>query len=185
MKPTMGAAIALWMGMAATTAQAATPAKCVTRDEATTLFAAILPDMLEGIGKSCTGSLPEKATLRAGLPPLLATYRAPADVAWPQAMAVFGKLAGASLKGVDPKLMRPLMGQIMASAIAEDIKPADCPSIDRVVALLAPLPPGNTSELVVLLAEIGMKNEKNPPFAVCKSDPGASADATTTIAPHK
>jgi len=182
MKKMTGTAIALWMGMAATTAQAAKAPPCLTQDEAKAMFTAILPDMLEGIGKSCSAALPENATLRGGLPVLVAAYRTPAEAAWPDAMKVFGKMSGVEMKDIDPKLIRPMMGPVLAASISEDIKPADCPTIDRALYLLAPLPPTNVSELIVLLAQAGMKGEKSAPFSICKAEP---IGVPATIAPHQ
>lgn len=168
------AAIALWMGMATTTAQAAAAEKpCLTPNEAQALITAIMPDVFQQIGRTCSNVLPETATLRGGLPPLVARYQAPADLAWPQALTALGKIGGKDVAGVDPRLLRPMMGPMMATAIAEDIKPADCPTIDRAVQLLSPLPPANTAGLVVLFAELA-KDKKDSPFNIC---PAATAPA--------
>ena len=175
MRKLTGTAIALWMGMAATTAQAAAEAKpCLTALEAQALITAIMPDVFQQVGRTCSSVLPESATLRGGLPPLVARYQAPADLAWPQALAALGKIGGKDVEGVDPRLLRPMMGPMMATAIAEDIKPADCPTIDRAVQLLAPLPPANTAGLVVLFAELA-KDKKDSPFNIC---PSAAVPAT-------
>jgi hypothetical protein len=170
------AAIALWMGMAATTAQAATAddKPCLTPGEAQALITAVMPDVFQQIGRTCSSALPENATLRGGLPPLMARYRAPADLAWPQALAALGKLGGKDVEGVDPRLLRPMMGPMMASAIVENIKPSDCPTIDRAVQLLSPLPPANTAGLVVLFAELG-KDKKDSPINICPSTTSATA----------
>jgi hypothetical protein len=174
MKKLTGAAIALWMGMAATTAQAAAEAKpCLTETEAQSLITAVLPDVFQQIGRTCSSVLPEKATLRGGLPPLVARYQASADLAWPQALTALGKMGGKEVAGVDPRLLRPMMGPMMASAIAEGIKPADCPTIDRAVELMSPLPPANAAGLVVLFAELD-KDKKDSPLNIC---PPASVTA--------
>ena len=53
-----GAAIALWMGMAATTAQAAAAeAKpCLTETEAQALITAVLPDVFQQVGRVCSSA---------------------------------------------------------------------------------------------------------------------------------
>lgn len=182
MKMVTGAAIALWMGMAATTAQAAAEAQpCLTEAEAQSLITAVLPDVFQQLGRTCSTVLPETATLRGGLPPLVARYQAPADLAWPQAMAAFGKIGGKDMAGIDPKLLRPMMGPMIGGAIAQDIKPRDCPTIDRALNLMSPLPPANTAGLIVLLASVaGGKDKKDSPFSIC---PATAAAASATARP--
>lgn len=176
MRKMTGAAIALWMGMAATTAQAAADKPCLTPNEAQAMITAIMPDVFQQIGRKCSSVLPEAATLRGGLPPLVARYQAPADLAWPQALVALGKIGGKDVAGVDPRLLRPMMGPMMASAIADGIKPADCPAIDRAVELLSPLPPANTAGLVVLFAQLA-KDKKDSPFNICPAATSATPAA--------
>jgi hypothetical protein len=179
MKKLTSAAIALWMGMAATTAQAATEAQpCLTEAEAQSLITAVLPDVFQQVGRTCSSVLPENATLRGGLPPLVARYQAPADLAWPQALAAFGKIGGKDMAGIDPRLLRPMMGPMIAGAIAQDIKPRDCPTIDRAIGLMSPLPPANTAGLIVLIASVaGGKDKKDSPFSICPVAAAAPAAA--------
>ena len=111
-----------------------------------------------------------------GLPPLVARYQASSDLAWPQAMAAFGKIGGKDMEGIDPNLLRPMMGPMIAGAIAQDIKPTDCPTIDRAISLMAPLPPANTAGLIVLFAaSAGGKDKKDSPLTIC---PAAAVAAT-------
>jgi hypothetical protein len=70
-----------------------------------------------------------------------------------------------------------MMGPMIASAIAQDIKPADCPTIDRAISLMAPLPPANTAGLIVLFAATaGSKDKKDSPLTIC---PAAAVAAVT------
>ena len=179
MKKLTGAAIALWMGMAATTAQAAAEeAKpCLTETEAQALITAVLPDVLQQVGRTCSNVLPESAILRGGLPPFVARYQAPADLAWPQALNALTKIGGKDIAGVDPRLLRPMMGPMLATTIANDIKPRDCPTINRAVELMAPLPPANTAGLVVLLASAASKDKKDSPLTICPSTSATPAAA--------
>ncbi len=169
MKKLTGAAIALWTGMAATTAQAAAAdAKpCLTETEAQSLITAVLPDIFQQVGRTCSAALAENATLRGGLPSLLARYQGPADNAWPQALAAFGKIGGKDVAGLDPRLLRPMAGPMIGTMIADDIKPRDCPTIDRAVGLMAPLPPANTAGLIVLIAETAGRDKKDSPLTIC------------------
>jgi hypothetical protein len=179
MKKLTSAAIALWMGMAATTTQAAAAeaAPCLTETEAQALITAVLPDIFQQLGRTCSAALPENAILRGGLPPFVARYQAPADLAWPQAVGALTKIGGKDIAGVDPKLLRPMMGPMIATGITNDIKPRDCPTINRAIELMAPLPPVNTAGLIVLLASAANKDKKESPFSICPAAATAAAPA--------
>jgi hypothetical protein len=72
------------------------------------------------------------------------------------------------MKGVDPELMRPLIGAMMAPMLAKEIKPADCPKVDRVVSLLSPLPARNTAGILVLLFTLRTQGKRDKaPFTIC------------------
>lgn len=169
-KRRIGLAAALWAALGATTAQAAVP--CLSEPEAEALMITLLPDVIDAAGTACAASLPPDATLRGGLPALAGRYRAEAPAAWPQARAALGKVMGEQMKGVDPELMRPLIGAMMAPMLAKEIKPADCPKIDRVVSLLSPLPARNTAGIVVLLFTLGTQGKPDrAPFRICPMAP--------------
>ncbi|MDB5681219.1 MAG: hypothetical protein JWO16_1024 [Sphingomonas bacterium] len=86
MRKMIGATIALWAGMAATTAQAATEAKpCLTEAEAESVFLALAPDAIRTVAQKCAPSLPATATLRSGLATFAAPYDTAAMTAWPAA----------------------------------------------------------------------------------------------------
>jgi hypothetical protein len=162
----IGFAIALWASLGTTTAQAAIP--CLSEPEAEALMVTLLPDVITAAGTACSANLPPQATLRGGLPALLGRYRAEAPAAWPQARSALSKVMGEEMKGVDPELMRPLIGAMMAPMIAKDIKAGDCPKIERIVTLLSPLPARNTAGIVVLLFTLGTQGKSGKaPFQVC------------------
>jgi hypothetical protein len=161
------AAIALWAGLAATTAQATEVKPCLTDAEAQAVFLAIAPDVIKSVAQKCTPSLPADATLNGGLAKFTAPFDAAAATAWPTALPAMGKMAGTDMKGIDPTALKPMMGPMVGAMAADKLKPADCTTIERAVTLLAPLPPANVAGLVVLLADAGMKGEKKPPFTIC------------------
>jgi hypothetical protein len=173
------AGIALWLGMAATAAQAAVTPACVTKDEVQTVVTALIPDVLRGIGDTCRTSLPPAGILRDGLPPLVARYEPAAEAAWPKAIDTLTRMSGGEFKGIDPKLVRPLLSPMLASTLAK-VKPGDCPRIDRAVTLIAPLPPENVPELVAMLMASGGKNDKKGPFSIC---PEIALPVVSTPAP--
>jgi len=166
----IGAATALWLGLAASSAQAATTSVCIGEDQAAAVMAVAMPDILTAIGKTCESRLPPNATLRAGLPSLIGRYSAEASAAWEPAKDALVKIGGDSLKGVDTELLHPLIGTLIAPMIARDVKPSDCPQIDRVAGLLAPLPAHNSAALVVAIYQLVSDNKKQSlPFTICQA----------------
>lgn len=163
---------AAWLALAALmgsgAAQAAATEPCLTTAEVETLGVALLPDLLEGVASSCAAALPPGATLRAGLPPLLARYRAAAFSATDGAARALGKAMQKELKGAPPAAALPLVRAVIAAELTKSLKPVDCPKYDRAIGLLAPLPPGNIAGLFVMAMELGT-NDRKAPFPICTS----------------
>lgn len=178
MKRTIGMGFALWAGMAATMAQAAEPKPCLTDTEAQSVFLALAPDAIRSVAQKCAPSLPEAATLRGGLAAFAAPYDAAAAAAWPQALPAIAKLAGPDMKGMDLAAMKPMIGPMIGAMAADQVKPKDCATVERAIALLAPLPPANFAGLILLAASSGSKSGKGP-FTICPT-----ATAPTPPAPR-
>jgi len=176
MRRTMVAAGALWMGLAAMSANAADKDVCFSDTEATSLIVAILPDLVDGLARKCGPSLPENATLRGGLMPLMARYRGESDAAWPRASGALAKLGGKDLAGVSPDLMRPLLGSILTAKIAEDMKPQDCVPTDRLIKALSPLPASNVATMFVSILQLSGGKDKSP-VNICPAPGAVSAAA--------
>lgn len=161
---------ALWFGATATVAAQAAPTDlpCLTEQEGQSLVLVALPDVLDSVGRTCAAALPPSATLRAGLPALVARYRMDGDAAWNAAKPAIGKLGGDQFRGMDPDVIRPLVGSLVGPLVVKDLKVGDCPRIDRIAGLLAPLPVANTAALVVqmyLLSNDAAK--KRVPISIC------------------
>jgi hypothetical protein len=171
-------AVALWLGLASATAQAAEAQSCLTESEAKSFIVALLPDVTEGLSRKCESVLPESAMLRAGLPSMRDRYRAAADQAWPEAVTVFSKMGGKEKQqpNVDPKLLRPMMSAMIVDGITADIKPEQCTHFDHLFTALAPLPPGNIADMFVAVLQLSGKGDKS--FAICP----AAAPATSATA---
>lgn len=161
---------ALGFGATATVAAQAAPSDlpCLTEQEGQSLVLVALPDVLDAVGKTCAAALPPTATLRAGLPALVARYRLDGDKAWTAAKPAIGKLGGDQFRGMDPDVIRPLVGSLLGPVVVKDLKPRDCPRIDRIAGLLAPLPVANTAALMVQLFLLGDDaSKKRLPITIC------------------
>lgn len=168
MRKMIGAAVALWAGMAATTAQAAAEAKpCLTESEAQAVFLTIAPDVIRTVAQKCAPSLPESAMLRSGLAAFVGPYNTAAAAAGPQSGAAFAKMAGSDMKGIDPATFKSMIGPMVGGMAAGQVKPTDCATIERAVTLLAPLPPVNVAGLIVLAASKGASKGGKAPFSIC------------------
>lgn len=158
-------------------AAAADPA-CLTPREFTALSTYALPSVIGGTSRACAAQLPETAFLRRNGPDLAARYALSKPRAWPEAKAAFLKMSAerdpgaADLFAAMPDdALQQVADAAFAGIVAGQVKPGSCRTIDRVVALLSPLPPENTAELIALAAGLGAKSgeARIGKFALCKA----------------
>ncbi len=164
-----GMMLTLSLGSAA---PAANPENCVSETEAVAVFAAMMPDMIDGLRGKCAAYLPANAFLVTGGSALIARYKVLADQRWPAAKLAFGRIAGDEemTSKLPDQYLRPLIGSVVGSELMKDFKVEDCPSANRIVESLAPLPPENVAVLVgtiVVLAD-DEKGQKDS-FPICKA----------------
>ena len=168
-------AVALWLGITATGAQAAEVAAtpCVTHAEASSLVIVAAPELIKAAGTACAQALPQTALIRQTSGPYIGGFQAEADRAWPMAKAAINKIIAASDKNgtpsetnklisamLDSDQIRPMLVALIAPAIAKSIKPADCAPIDHMVTQLAPLPPANLAEIIVTILELDSASKR-------------------------
>lgn len=159
-------AIALALGMASTAAAQAPVRACVTPAEAESLVLAVAPDLIRQTGVACTTALPATALIRQTDSRLLSRYQAEADGAWARASGALAKIAGPEAEPfIQSGSARALIGALVAPAITGKIQPGDCPSIERIVTLLEPLPPRNTAALLVTAIQLSEADRAKRPGA--------------------
>lgn len=138
--------------LAAASALAASPAaaqsNCLTGHEAEAIVQVTLPEVIRDAGRVCA-ALPASSLLRRPTSAFLARYDAEADRAWPAARTAIGKLGDPRL-GVllQSDFARPLVTSLVAPQVTGQIQASDCPTLDRLVTLLEPLPAKNTAGIV-------------------------------------
>lgn len=142
----------------------APPPACLAPAEFTALATYTLPGAVTAIAERCTTTLPADAFLRTGAGDLAARYRLSSEAAWPGAKAAFLKVsaavdpASAGLIGAMPdQALRGLVGSLFSGTIAAHVRLDDCGTIDRALALLAPLPPEATAELIGVAVGLGTR----------------------------
>ncbi|WP_019516777.1 hypothetical protein [Sphingomonas sp. Mn802worker] len=128
---------------------AAAQAPCLSQSEAESIALVTLPAIIRDAGRICA-ALPATSLLRRTSGPFLAKYDAEADRAWPAARQAITKLSDPS---VELLLMsdyaRPMLTSLFAPQITGRLQSRDCPTLDRLVTLLEPLPARNTAGIVV------------------------------------
>ncbi len=158
-------------------AAGAADAPCLTPTEFTALSSYALPSIITGTTERCNGALPATAWLPRNGTQLAQRYAAAKPAAWPGAKAAFLKIGGSStnaeatnlLKTLPDTSLQPMFDAVIAGMIGQQLPTERCSMVDRVVRLLAPLPPENTAELIAVLVGIGAKSgrAKVGSFSLC------------------
>jgi hypothetical protein len=141
----MRALLALALVAGPATAQTA----CLTGPEAEAITQVALPEIIRDAGRVCA-SLPATSLLRRPSGAFIAKYEAEADRAWPAARNAIGKLSDPAITPLlDSNFARPLVTSLVAPQVTGRLQASDCPTLDRLVTLLEPLPAKNTAGIVV------------------------------------
>ncbi|ODP36175.1 hypothetical protein [Sphingomonas turrisvirgatae] len=153
---------AMFLGLAASTAQAQQRA-CITDAEGAALFQVMLPDVIREMGRVCA-ALPAESFLRQPSAAFMARVQAGVGPATAAAQGGIRKLLGAQGAALaDSPFAIPTARAIFVPMMAQEIKPADCPGLDKIVSNLAPLPPRNLAAVFVALAQLSQNGEKRGP----------------------
>ena len=140
--------IAAFLACVAMASPAAAQTRCLTAGEAEAIVQVALPEVIRDAGRVCA-ALPATSLLRRTSSDFLSRYDAEADRAWPAARTALGKLTDPQLAPLlQSNLARPLVTSLVAPQVTGQIQPTDCPTLDRLVTLLEPLPARNTAGIV-------------------------------------
>ena len=141
----MRALLAVALVASPATAQTA----CLTGPEAEAITQVALPEIIRDAGRVCA-ALPPTSLLRRPSGAFIAKYDAEADRAWPAARAALGKLSDPAVAPLlDSNFARPLVTSLVAPQVTGQLQASDCPTLDRLVTLIEPLPARNTAGIVV------------------------------------
>lgn len=171
--------VAAWTALAATGAHAQIASQgqrnaakeCLTPEEAGGVIGLIVPSAIRGVRDACGPHLPAIAYLKTNGDRLAARFEAQNSKPSPATARAISKLSGMPDMPFSD-MMVAMFTSFMQPMVAEEakaLKPQDCAKVDRVVALLDPLPADNLVELTVIMVEVGLKEEKEPPFTICAS----------------
>lgn len=162
-------------------AHAAQPV-CLTPREFAALSTYALPSVIDGTTRTCTPHLPATAYLPRKGAELAGRYAAGKAGAWPAAKDAFLKMSTATnpeaanlFASMPDDALRPLADAALAGIVSAKLKPDSCVTVDRVMALVAPLPAESAAELIALATGLAAKSgsgEDGPRFgkiALCKA----------------
>jgi len=163
----------LALAASASGAQAQEQSACLTESEANALFVYSIPEVLDGVAKTCNSQLPQSAFMPKHSTETIARFRAAANGKWPEARAAFLKMSGAGkednakvLESLPDSALQPFVAATLSTLVSKKIQPQDCRKVDRLAAALAPLAPGNVAALFTAL--VGMVGKDG--FQVCEPD---------------
>lgn len=151
--------LAALVASAALVVAAPVQAQCISAPDAEAMTLVAMPDILRETARVCAARLSAASPLRQG-GALIEKYEAAAETAWPAARAAIVKLSDPSMDMLlQSDYARPMLTSLIAPLIVGRIATDDCATIDRMVTLLAPLPPRNTAGVVVTTLQY-LKAEK-------------------------
>jgi hypothetical protein len=152
-------------------AAAAPKENCISEAEGAAIMAVLMPDLISGLGDKCGAHLPAGAYLLLSGKALAGRYKVLADQRWPTAKLAFGRMAGnpEMADKLPDEFFRPMLGSMVGSELIKGVTPQDCPSANRIVASLAPLPPENVALLIGAIITLADKGERDSKFQICKS----------------
>ncbi len=138
--------------------------QCVSGPEAEALVITAVPALITTLRVICTPKLPANSLLLQPNSQFLAKYQAESDSAWPLAKQGLAKVGGADLQPLlDSQLARPALAGMVGPLFAAQFKPQDCAPTDRLVTMLAPLPPRNAAAALVAFLQMAQERRKKDP----------------------
>jgi hypothetical protein len=164
------------------------PLACITPAEVAHATLFMIPPVLDGITEQCRASLPAGSyllTAGAERSKLLAADRA---THWQAARAAIIRMIGEEKAGaVEADTASGLIRDMVKAGGADAVKPEDCVTVDRALALLAPLPPENIAGLASLAAETAGRKMAEVSAAAAAAPPakkrGKKAEVARTPPP--
>ncbi len=154
-------------------AQAAMAAECVTEREVSGLAIYALPSIVNGIDPICAPHLASDGYLAQNSQNLAERYARLGDANWPLAKSAMLKFIGEkdagseAIASLPDEAVRPLVEAVLVQKIAGDIKPQNCPKIERGFQLIDKLPPETVGEVIGFV--MGLVKPKSP--EICPEQP--------------
>ena len=155
--------IAASLALAAVVVQPAlaAPTQCITATEFHAGARFIMPILIDAVAKRCSPTLGDKSYLSTTGSNLVQRYAAQTgdEIA---VSSLVGKIDEKhDMKGLDAADLKAFASVAVAKGLGDELKPETCPTIDKVLALLDPMPADNTIGLVeVILRQVDADDAK-------------------------
>lgn len=170
--------------LASATAGQAQQKTCVNPADLSDAVVYTMPIAFDAARTTCANRLTQNGFMATKGDAYVAKFRGGQDKAWPGAFRILktfmaqtsqgdapaGMDIAAMLAGMPDATVRPFVDGLVGQMLAEEIKPADCGKIERVLELMSPLPTENVGGLIAFLVEVS--DMKNP--EVCTAAPTSS-----------
>jgi hypothetical protein len=149
---------------------------CLTPSELTSLAGYSLPSIITGTSERCASVLGADAYLPRNGAQLAARYAERRAADWPGAKSAFLKFstvigadANRTIQQMPDASLQPILDTFIEGMVSQQIPLKRCNSIDRLVRLLAPLPPDKTAELIAIAVGLESKagERKFGKFSIC------------------
>jgi len=148
--------LAFMSAIAAPSASAQVPAQLdLTEDEMGVFARLAMPTAFRSLQTKCNTVLDADAYMYASGDALHRRLTQTSEAAWPGASRMIARVAargnpamGEVLAGMPADSLRPFVNEMVAGMVTTRVQANQCERIDRVLALLEPLPPENLAELV-------------------------------------
>ena len=165
MPATAALALAALALPAAAVAQTARPCVSVAENEAVVGY--ILPSLVTRLTARCGTATPY---LRANGPRLSNALRPNSDASWTAARVAAERVSGKAIPttGTGGRIAQAALGPALADGIAGGFETGNCGTVDRLMTQLAPLPPRNLSAVLALFLELGIAENDQVPYRVCR-----------------
>jgi hypothetical protein len=158
----------------------ATAPSCLSSVDVRALTTFAMPSVLNGLIANCGPQVGARSFLTTQGNSLVASYSARKQAAWPAARKAFFRLADGGKptdKGMADTVaklpdaaLQPFVEGMIGTMIGSKLKPGQCVIADKLLRLLAPLPPENTTELISTIFELADADKKAGPggLKICK-----------------
>ena len=148
---------------------------CISEAEVGAMVIYAVPHALRGVNTQCAATLAPDGFLARQGERMGQRYAALSNANWRPAfngfmqMAGTGQLearAGFDLSTLPPEIVRPLVDEMIAQKVGEQVKTGDCRRIERTVEAFAPLEPAELGRIsAVVLSLVGVDNPKICPVS--------------------
>ncbi len=150
-------------------------APCIAPADLSDTLTYSMPLLVEGIQSSCMDALPADSFLLGDGAEFASGFEPLRDQAWPgtrRFLMTFAKKGDSKnqmsgiIEDLSDEAIRPFVDAMVVQLVAAEIKPANCGDIDRILPLLAPLPPENYGPILATLFSFVGDEEKD--LKICK-----------------